>query len=172
MIEYVLDKVKNIVSYKYDDSTSTFVVKSNSSVEVLKGLVSIVNILSEQKIQFIVDKKYNININVIDLEPKNAFVVSLDSEANIIDINDIALGISGYSRDELIGRNYFDFFIDNADKEVISKVFNSVLSGNNNYWKYQNNIVLKDGSKRFLKWSNALIKDEENDISTIHAFGV
>ena len=106
------------------------------------------------------------------METNKAFIVSLDNEANIIDINDVALQMSGYSKDELIGKNYFDIFIDDADKKVIKEIFFNVLSGSNNYWKYQNNILIKDGSKKFLYWSNALIRDEKKDVSTIHAFGV
>lgn len=172
MEKIILDKIKNIPSYQYDENNSSFVTNQKSTIHMLQDLVDIANILSENNIQFAIDEKYCVNVNVIDAEPQEAFVVSLDREAKIIDINDVALELSGYKREDLIGSSWFDLFISNADKESLNKVFLDVLSGKNNYWKHQNNIILKDGSSKLLHWSNALIKDKENNISTIHAFGV
>ena len=171
MITKLLDKTKHIGLYRYDELSSTFIAKRENA-SLLRSLVEIINILSEHDVQFFVDDKYNININLIDLEPTKAFVVSLDCDANIIDINDIALNLSGYSKKQLIGKNYFDIFITPEDKDEIVKVFSNVLSGHNNYWKHKNNIILKDGTLHCLNWSNALVTDKDENVKTIHAFGI
>ena len=56
------------------------------------------------------------------------FAVSLDSGAIIIDFNEVASEISGYSRDEVIGRNWFEIFIPEENIVTILEVFTTIFN--------------------------------------------
>ena len=172
MVQTLIKKVNSLASYNYDLANHTArKTASPSSVTLLQDLSELVNYLSENSIQFLVDAEYNIVINIIEVDSSSAFFVSLDKNGNIISINETALALSGYDQEELIGKHFFDIFIPNEDKEIIYRAFLDVLSGEDNYWRYDNNILLKDGSKQMMKWSNALVKDKDSQLSFVHAFG-
>jgi len=175
MTDKISQKIKPMSAYEFDIASN--VIKKTpqvSSVTLLQELSEIVNFLNENRIQFFIDKAYNVLPNIIKNDSHSAFYVSLNPQGNIIEVNNTALEMSGYLQDELLHQNFFDIFIDEADKKTLNKVFQNILEGNNNFWHYQNNIILKDASKLMLQWSNALVHELDSDTAfkCIHAFGL
>lgn len=79
----------------------------------------------------------------------------LDEEANIIFANDYLLNITGYQRDEVIGKNWFDIFINiEGTREEVIEVFKKTVKEKNLVTKYENPIITKNGRKRLIRWSN------------------
>ena len=173
MTKKILDKINSLPSYSYDDSAQIINNKSTgSNVHLLQELTEIVNFLSQEHIQFFIDSDFNVHPNVIKVDSASAFFVSLDKNGNITSINDVALKLSGYKEEELLHKSFFEIFIDDEDKEELHHIFLDILSGKHNYWRHSNKILLKDGSNLTFQWSNLLIKDKNQDLSQVHAFGV
>ena len=99
------------------------------------------------------------------------FEVSLDSGAIIIDFNDKASEISGYKREEVIGKNWFEIFIPNEDMVEILEVFSNLFYGKNLHWEYTNDIVCKDGKIKTIKWNNKIILDKNKNHRLIYSLG-
>ena len=72
---------------------------------------------------------------------------------------------------DVIGKNWFDTFIDSIDKEKVLKVFNGLLNNQTEKWKtYENDVKFLDGQHKFIDFINeVIIKDSEKFTSS---FGV
>ena len=72
------------------------------------------------------EEKYRL---MFDLSP--AAIIILDTEGNITDINEFGMSIAGYSRDELIGKPFFDLkgMMNEEDLEKYVEVLPLVLEG-------------------------------------------
>jgi len=99
------------------------------------------------------------------------FKVSLDSGALIANFNTTASEISGYAKDEVLGKNWFEVFIPNEDLLEVLKVFNSLFYGENLHWEYTNDITCKDGTLKTIKWVNNIALNNQNKPKLIHSSG-
>lgn len=106
------------------------------------------------------------------MQTQDVFMVSLDAGAIILDFNEIASNISGYTKEEVLGKNWFEIFIPDSNLVEVLKVFNGLFNGKNIDWEYTNEIVTKDGSKKTIKWINKLLKDERNRPIKVLSSGV
>ena len=94
-------------------------------------------------------------------------LVILDDRANIVEI-EITLENAQYKPEELIGKNWFEIFIDTAYEGTIKKVFEEVLAGSGSYTTYENDIVCKDGSHKFIDFHNTVFeKDGKKFVKSI-----
>lgn len=86
----------------------------------------------------------------------------LDKSAMIVEFNDHS-NISGYTAEEVVGKNWFDVFIYEQDKLEVLSVFSSFFYGEQPHWVYDNCIVCKDGTKKLIQFNNNLIKNEKDE---------
>jgi len=98
------------------------------------------------------------------------FEVWLDEGAIIIDFNDIASKVSGYTRDEVVGKNWFELFIQEENIVDVLMVFNNLFRNDSLSWKHTNEIVCKDGSIKTLKWKNQIVVDKREKHKLVHSF--
>ncbi|MFC2074563.1 PAS domain S-box protein [Campylobacterota bacterium] len=101
----------------------------------------------------------------------NLFRVTLDTNANIIDFDEGASALSGYSPSDVLGKNWFETFIPEENLDEILAVFKGFLEGDLSFWEYQNKITCKDGSTHLVQWKNFLRRDSENNPVAIHSEG-
>lgn len=101
----------------------------------------------------------------------NVIILTLDKDANITLVNDYIEKISGYSRNELIGKNWFKTFIPGEEMKRIMQVFREVWSGTNLNWGNENHIRCKDGSQRLISWQNTRILDNAGKTTSILSIG-
>jgi len=78
----------------------------------------------------------------------------LDKECNITFANDFLLKLTGWSRDEIIGKNWIEHFIPKALQPKISRVFSELLSSQGFPSAYENEIITRDGKILVISWSN------------------
>jgi len=79
--------------------------------------------------------------------------VKLDADSLIIEFNRGAEKISGYSAQEVLGKNWFKIFIPNDDLPEILKIFSDIFLGKNHHWEHTNEIFIKSGETVKLKWT-------------------
>jgi PAS domain S-box-containing protein len=92
--------------------------------------------------------------------------VLLDQNANIVEFQDPS-GITGYSTEEVINRNWFKFFIHNVDQKEVMQVFSSLFSDEVPHWSYDNRIVCKNGKEKLLHFNNRKIKSDSGETTHI-----
>jgi len=100
----------------------------------------------------------------------NAMIIGLDKEGNVTIINKAAEAVTGYTLREIIGRNWFEIIV---PKDRYPEVWNAfthlVTSGNPT--TFENPILTKSGSVRYISWSNNTILDDQKNVATI-SFGI
>ena len=118
--------------------------------------------------ELIVEKSFSENL----VKTANSFIILLDENANIVLFNDYAERLTGYKRHEVIDKNWFDLFIPKNGENNIPEVFTSVIKEMPRFSSYENEILLKNGSKRLIAWSNSVIKSIQRNIYGILSVGI
>lgn len=104
--------------------------------------------------------KLNTYTEVLDL----VFVV-IDKNQNIIRINQRGAEKLGYTKKELIGKNWFDIVIPPKERENMKNVFDSIISGDIEIAGYfENKVMKKDGTERVFAWHNTVLRDSDGKI--------
>jgi len=85
--------------------------------------------------------------------------------------NNYASLLTGYSAEDVVGKNWFETFIDAKEIDSAMEVFNSIFNEDKTYWEFTNNIVLKDKSIRKIRWSNTILRDNAGAPEYIYSSG-
>ncbi|WP_458701177.1 diguanylate cyclase [Sulfurospirillum sp. 1307] len=119
------------------------------------------------------------NIPVFDLESyvkllhetANVVILMLDKKANILYVNSYIEDLTGYKREELIGKNWIEIFIPSLYDEEIDNVFHDVIENKNMHWGNENEIVCKDNSLKMFSWNNSLYFDRDGNFEVVLSVG-
>ncbi len=105
------------------------------------------------------------------LETVRLAAVMLDNNGNITFCNDYFLGLTGRSREEALGGNWFNMFLPDETRERVRSVFKSVLaSGESSH--YENPIITRDGRRHYIEWDNSVLKDHEGKVMGTASIGI
>ena len=97
------------------------------------------------------------------LDNVSLIVVGLNCAGEVEYINPFLLALTGYTIEEVIGKDWFSQFIPQIDQSEIREGFSSLLI--NDFPKYyQNAIVTKAGEERMISWNNTILRNQENEI--------
>jgi PAS domain S-box-containing protein len=93
------------------------------------------------------------------LENIHMVAVTLDTKGNITFCNDFLLSLTGWSREEILGSNWFDIFISTDDDFNIKKIFAEAMASASLPAHYEIPIKTRTGAERLIVWDNTLLKD-------------
>ncbi|MFH0954359.1 MAG: CHASE4 domain-containing protein [Verrucomicrobiota bacterium] len=91
-----------------------------------------------------------------------AFVL-WDRDHRVTDWNKLAEAIFGWSRDEVLGRNMFEFLIPSSDRSKVEEVVGKVLRGELPSHSINRNLT-KSGRTILCEWNNAVQRDSSGMI--------
>lgn len=101
------------------------------------------------------------------LDNVQSIVVGFDRAGNVNYANPFFFRLTGYTSQEVLGKNWFENFLPSSIKISIKSAFSELLN-HNNYPYYQNPILTKSGEEKLIAWNNTVLQDlEENIIGTI-----
>src|SRR5450759_343204 len=90
------------------------------------------------------------------LETVRLIAVGLDTAGNVTFCNDFLLSLTGWQRDEVIGKNWFEHFLPDDVRNQTGQVFlTTILTGSFPPY-YENEIQTRQGARRLIGWSNRL----------------
>ncbi|OGB32893.1 MAG: diguanylate cyclase [Burkholderiales bacterium RIFCSPLOWO2_12_FULL_61_40] len=87
----------------------------------------------------------------------------LDCDARITYCNDYLLRLSGWAREEVLGRNWFECFIP-PEREDVEKIFDALLDNKPEAWHYENEIVTRSGARRLVRWNNTVLRSSSGEV--------
>ena len=96
------------------------------------------------------------------LDNVHLIAVSLDVRGSVTYCNDYLLEWSGWSREELLGRDWFETFV--PDPVPARAAFVQALRDGNLPLHYENEIVKRGGERRIIRWNNTLPRDSADRI--------
>ena len=97
------------------------------------------------------------------LDIAQVLIMALDNNKNVIMINQKGADILGYTKEEIIGKNWVETFLPKNIKTDVNQVGDSILENKGSYDEYENCVLNKSGEERLVLWKNALLLDEEGN---------
>lgn len=98
-------------------------------------------------------------------------IVVLDSQGRIVRFNQACEKTTGYSVAEVVNKYVWDLFLISEEIEPVQTLFTQ-LNAENFYSEYQNYWRTKNGSKRFISWSNTVTVDGDGLVEYVIASGI
>jgi PAS domain S-box-containing protein len=100
----------------------------------------------------------------------NLIALVLDVSAKLTFCNDYFLTLTGWTRPEVLGCDWFQRFVP-AGTDDLRDVFFDLLKNLPNAWHHENAILCKSGAKVRIRWHNSVIRDPSGHIVGIASIG-
>jgi len=101
----------------------------------------------------------------------DAFMIAISSNEIVTDINEKASEILGYSRDEILGKKWFNFVVPEQSREKIRRLFHNMLNGTLRHVHYEHSVLTKHGQEIILNFHNIMVSDEKGNTIGILSSG-
>ena len=98
-------------------------------------------------------------------------VLFLDTEGRIVRFNKYMEDLTGWRLDEVKGRDWFETFLPDHDRDQIRKVYNQSLCGERTRANV-NPIITRDGRKRDIEWYDAPLTNPGGELIGLICTGV
>jgi two-component system NtrC family sensor kinase len=105
------------------------------------------------------------------LDTVGALVVVLDTAGKIVRLNRAFEELTGYSGDELRGRVFWEIFIAAEEVEPFKASFYSIDKSSPKI-SCETQLIIRDGPRRTIAWSNTAILNEKNQAEFFIATGI
>ncbi|MBE9048403.1 PAS domain S-box protein [Pleurocapsales cyanobacterium LEGE 10410] len=100
-----------------------------------------------------------------------ALITVLDRHGTIISFNHTCEQVTGYSYQEVAGRQVWEFLVAPKERAVVQAVFERLLTGQAPN-RYENSWIAKNGSQHLISWSNTALFDDRGAVEFIIATGI
>ena len=99
-------------------------------------------------------------------------IVVLDKSGCFVRLNRAAEELTGFSRDQLLGKPVWDWVIPEEQKDGVKQVFENLKSGRVDVAsRYENDWMTSDGNRITLDWHNTILRNEAGEVTHIVALG-
>lgn len=89
--------------------------------------------------------------------------VALDRTGAITFCNDYLLRCTGWRRDEIMGRNWFELFVPNTASNDLTHIFERAMQSGNIPLHYENEILTRDRNLLFVRWNNTVLRSKTGE---------
>ena len=97
--------------------------------------------------------------------------VMLDREARITYCNEYLLRMTGWRREEVIGKNWFDVFLPPELADMKGRFFASLLANQPEVSHYDNEILTRSGERRLIHWNNSALRSGSGEVVGVAGIG-
>ena len=97
--------------------------------------------------------------------------LQLDHEGRIAFCNSFLCGLTGWSREQILGRNWFEVFLTPEDRKALLPVYLQSVRDGKIFAHHENEIVTRDGALRMISWHNSLIRDADGKVIGANSLG-
>lgn len=114
------------------------------------------------------------NFNDILLSTANVMIVGLDLNGRVNIFNNTAEKLTGYKKEEVLQKNWFEMFVPIEEKNKVDKIFHSLVDNKEMEFSQdvvENPIITKYGEVRYILWQNSLLHHNDKLSGTI-SFGL
>jgi PAS domain S-box-containing protein len=106
------------------------------------------------------------------LDIVGVILVVINKDQKVSLVNKKGCEILGWKEKEILGKNWFDYFITENMKHEVKNVFNKLMAGEKESFEYfENPIVTKRGEERIVAWHNTILTDESGNIIGVLSSG-
>lgn len=165
---------ENTYRLRCKDGTYRWILSRGKAVWDEKGRAvrvagSHTDITEHIQLQEYLRREKELSANII--RDTSMMIIVLDKDGTITQFNPFAEKVTGYQKEEVIGRNVIDVLIPNSNKEDIKDMFDKVVNCEL-VRNQENEIICKDGQYATILWNNNLLHDQEENILGIVLIGM
>ena len=106
------------------------------------------------------------------LKSGNIVSMILNKDATILFCNEYFLQITGYSYDEVAGRNWFETFIPSERREELFKLFSEGMLSRDSILTHENQILTKNKERLHISWYNITLLSNHTKVTGLASIGV
>ncbi|NUP90425.1 MAG: PAS domain S-box protein [Candidatus Sumerlaeia bacterium] len=99
------------------------------------------------------------------LENVDLIALELDREGRVTFCNDHLLRLTGWTRDEVIGRDWFETFIPAGQRTELRRTFDDAMCLGTLPAHHENPIVTRTGELRQVRWNNILLRSPGGSVT-------
>ncbi|MBK9424349.1 MAG: PAS domain S-box protein [Bacteroidetes bacterium] len=148
---------------KKKDGSDLPVEISLSNFETSEGKFAIafmIDISERKKSEELFHKEKEVAQMYLDIAPVIFVVIGRDEKVTLINQN--GCQILGFSEQDILGKNWFDNFVDADSREASRLNFNLMMEGKiSSVASNENVIITASGQNRTTTWKHSLIRDEQ-----------
>lgn len=104
------------------------------------------------------------------LENIQLIAVRFDTAGTVTFCNDHFLNLMGWRREEVLGVNWFDRFVP-PDQGTVKRVFYAAVQSGTMPVHFQNDILTRDGERRFVSWTSTVLRDGGGAVTGVMSIG-
>ena len=101
----------------------------------------------------------------------NMVFINIDLDRKIIFCNKYLFSITGYTEEELIGKNIVDIFVPVYEKEKIEEGLRELFENDRDIQHFESKMLTKDNRELDISWYNSVITDDNGKIKGIASLG-
>ncbi|QRN84764.1 PAS domain S-box protein [Clostridia bacterium] len=101
--------------------------------------------------------------------------LALDKEGKVTMINDTGCKLVGLNKEEVLGKNWVEYFVLESEKESVKGLLKKMIEENQfdvSARIYENQIITCSGDKRVIAWNNVALRDDSGEINGIISSGI
>lgn len=98
------------------------------------------------------------------LENLDLVSMMLDREARITYCNDFLLRLTGWQREDIIGKDWWDIFMSPELDDLNNSLFTSLLDNQPKALHFENEILTRSGERRLIHWNNSVLRSEDGNV--------
>ncbi|MDP2068405.1 MAG: LytS/YhcK type 5TM receptor domain-containing protein [Lutibacter sp.] len=106
------------------------------------------------------------------LESGNVLSLMLNNDGTINFCNDYLLRITGYEREEVLEKNWFEVFVPDDNRRKLMELFFAGMKTNEFSKNFENPILTKTGEELYILWNNIALKSDEREVLGSASIGV
>jgi diguanylate cyclase (GGDEF)-like protein/PAS domain S-box-containing protein len=95
----------------------------------------------------------------------------LDRQANIEYCNDYLLNLTGWRREEVLGRSFLELFLPLDLHEELRGVYTAMLENSPAAWHHENDILTRSGERRLIRWNNSVLRSSSGAVMGVASIG-
>jgi PAS domain S-box-containing protein len=101
----------------------------------------------------------------------NLIAITLDRDAVLTFCNDYLLALTGWSREEVLGRSWFEIFVPAELANARAATFAGMLTAAPSSLHHESEILTRSGARRLIRWSNTVLRSAAGDIAGTASIG-
>jgi PAS domain S-box-containing protein len=105
------------------------------------------------------------------LESVQLVAVMLDPGGRVTFCNGYLVDLTGWSRDEIIGKDWFELFVAEPERAAVRRWFDEALRREAPGGSRENPILTRSGATREMVWDNTVIRDGSGRVIGLGSFG-
>lgn len=107
------------------------------------------------------------------LENVKLIAATLDPQGNITFCNDFMLKLTGWKREKVLHKNWFEIFLPIDIRDTIKEsVFKEIIEKDQFPLYYENEIITRYGQRKMIAWNNTRFCDSQGKVTAITFIGI